>query len=66
MTARPSPVAQFDDATQLVLQHARYYRDARPGYEYAVRWNGRSYFAGDTHALVTKLREAMKEDPCES
>ena len=50
-----------DPATALVLQHARYYRDGRPGYQYAVRWNGRSYFAGDTHELVAKVRDAMKE-----
>ena len=61
MSTRPVPVT--DDATALVLQHARYYRDARPGYEYAVRWNGRSYFAGDTHELVRKVREAMDKEP---
>lgn len=57
MSTRPVP--DFDDATALVLQHARYHRDARPGYQYAVRWNGRSYMAGDTHELVRKVRAAM-------
>lgn len=61
-TDRPSPVANFDDATQLVLQYAKYYREAPPGYQYAVRWNGTTYAAGDTHKLVDKVREAMEKE----
>lgn len=52
-----------DAANQHVIQHARYYRDARPGYQYAVRYDGRTYFAADTHELVAKIRAAMKAEP---
>lgn len=53
-------------ATDIVVKGARYYREARPGYQYAVRYNGRNYMAGDTHELVAKVRDAMKEPTCES
>lgn len=62
MKTTDQKIDTLDAATDLVVRHAKFYAEARRGYEYAVRWNGTTYMAGDTHELVNKVRDAMDKE----